>query len=415
MKNKIPFFVIRCTYPFGNHNFKYSNFNYHTFKIQTISLLAFFVVLFSNAVALNSSLKSQQNTFHISMQNNSSLQILYVNMFVQLSNGSMSLADGVATAYYPTYHNAVDGQDALKLNTFFTKQSLSILRNGVQLAIERRQTIVSYDTTFLQIIQMTNGKYEFQFLAQNFNPLIAAVLVDKFTGNSTIVNLQMTDTTKYDFIVNSSNPASANQNRFALFFSPQSDMRISNTLPVTISNVDAFEQENSVKIQWNVENEVNIEKYIVEKSTDAINFTSINSQTPSSENTLSKQYDWVDATPSSGICFYRIGYQDKGGNMQYSKIVKITLSNTASSSIKIYPTIIDNSETELAFINMKSGIYHVRMINNIGQTVFIKTINHIGGSSTQSISFENRTNKGIYQLNISGPDNYFSTVKLLNR
>jgi hypothetical protein len=348
------------------------------------------------------------NTHTLTTNGDPVLMKLYTNMYVVLDDGSLSLADGTASTYYPTYHNAVDGQDAKKLNTFSTNESLCILREGVQLAIERRQTIVGYDTTFLQVSQMGTRRYVFQFIAQNFDPFTVAYLKDDLAGTAYPINLMMTDTTKYFFDVNTTNGYAKEINRFSIVYRPAGD------LPVNFTGVNVFEQNKAVNIGWNVENEMNIDQYNIERSVNGIDFSRIGSLHPTPDASGKKQYTWIDFTPANGNNFYRINDVSKSGTNTYSKTVKITLNNSLSD-VKIYPTVVNNGNVDMQLITMKKGVYTLRLINATGQTVFTKNINHPGGNATENISIDNQHSTGIYQLNIVGPDNYFTSVKILSR
>ena len=63
------------------------------------------------------------------------------------------------------------------------------------------------------------------------------------------------------------------------------------------------------------------------------------------------------------------------------------------------------------FSGMDKGIYQIRLINSIGQVVFIHQLTHTGGSATQTVMLGNIA-AGNYQLEITNPDNS-KTVKPL--
>ena len=46
-------------------------------------------------------------------------------------------------------------------------------------------------------------------------------------------------------------------------------------MPVTFSNVKAFELNNNIKVEWKVENETNIRQYEIEKSADGRQFVKV--------------------------------------------------------------------------------------------------------------------------------------------
>ncbi|MEI9934385.1 MAG: hypothetical protein WDM71_05930 [Ferruginibacter sp.] len=61
--------------------------------------------------------------------------------------------------------------------------------------------------------------------------------------------------------------ASKASNRFMIVFSQPS------VLPVTFTKITATQQNNNIKVTWDVTNQLNIRKYIVERSANGDNFT----------------------------------------------------------------------------------------------------------------------------------------------
>lgn len=395
MKNSIPILAKFRAWLFGYKTDKYSDLKCTFIKIQSaksIGLLAFCSIL------------SLLSTAQVSQ-----LSKLYVNMYSVSSTGTKSLADGIACTFYPTYNNAVDNQDAPKLNSFNTKESLTIVRDGTQLAIEKRSPITGNDTTFLQVIQMDYKNYEFEFIALNWNPLISAFLKDNFFGTLTPINTAMTDTTEYDFEVTSANEDSREEGRFAIIFAPFGE------LPVHYTSIKAIEINSQVNIEWKVENEINIDHYNIERSKDGINFTTLYIKRPSDNTSINKTYTYTDINPESGVSFYRISHLNKGGGITYSKIIRVSVGNKSNSSINLYPTVLTDKVVTMQMSNMKKGTYSFRMIGSLGNVIMTKTIRHNGGNSTEIINLDKNITKGLYQVNIIGPDNFSHSAKLISR
>lgn len=339
-----------------------------------------------------------------------SLAKLWVNMYSITTNGLM-LADGVACTFYPSYNNAVDNADAPKFNSFNTKESLCIMRDGSQLAIEKRQPITGYDTTNLQMIQMNFKSYEFQFVAQNWDPLVAAYLKDAFMGTLTPINLSMAgDTTKYDFDVTAADMGSKEADRFSIVFAPVGE------LPVLYNSVKAFEQGGNVNVEWTMENELNITQYSIEKSTDGRNFRPVATQLPSESTSATKKYRWTDYNIDYGTQYYRISNVNRNGSRAYSVIMKVNYGKANSvNGISVYPTIITDRTASVQFNNIPKGQYALRVISTTGAVVYTKNINYTGGNGTETIRFDKLLGKGMYQLSIVGPENFSHTAKLISR
>lgn len=337
------------------------------------------------------------------------LSKFYTSLYVVTNSGQLALADGVANVYYPTYCNDVNYQDIPKLISFNTKENISILRDGVKLAVERRVPIAQSDTSFYEISELGDKQYELAFVSQNFDPSLVAYLKDNYTGIVSNIDLD-DDTTKYMFTASDAIPATKAANRFSVVFTP------AGLLPVNFSSIKAFEINNNVNVEWNVENEVNVQKYNIERSTDGIHFSFVSSKDVTASQSGTKKYVWTDISTLTGTTYYRITNVNKNGTATYSKIVKVEVGNKNGVTINVYPTVMTDGVLSVQFNNAPKGAYMLRLINTTGQILFLKTISHSGGNATETIRLDKAINKGMYQLNIVGPDNKsFPSVKLLNR
>jgi Secretion system C-terminal sorting domain len=94
-----------------------------------------------------------------------------------------------------------------------------------------------------------------------------------------------------------------------------------NLLPVKLLYWTALAEGNKVRLSWNVEQEQDVAKYDIEKSTDGNNFSGLLSvvslQKPS---WLYTAYDYI---PTPGWNFYRLRITDKSGSITYAGTRKI--------------------------------------------------------------------------------------------
>ena len=83
----------------------------------------------------------------------------------------------------------------------------------------------------------------------------------------------------------------------------------------------------------------------------------------------------------------------------------------SKSFIGIFPNPVQNGSIKLKMNNMPKGNYLVKLINHLGQIVFITQINHTEGSSVEAIDVKN--SKGIYMLEVINPDNTILVNKVI--
>lgn len=347
----------------------------------------FLVVLF---VWMNASSLPEGNPF--AFYSPTSAEEIRSSLYVVGADATTTLLDGDLTQYNPAFSNAVDGMDARKMSNF--SENLGMERESTTLVIERRHTIEASDTIFYKLWNVHQRSYQFEFVTTNLNhPGLNGYLEDTYLKTSTPVNLNGTST--ISFSVNS-DPASADIYRFRLVFTTAATA----ALPLTFTSARAYEQNNNITVDWKTENEQNIKKYEIEKSYDGKLFNYITEMNPN--KALVNSYTWTDINTAAGYNYYRIQGTDLNGEITYSEVVKVFKEKT-SKAISVFPNPITNNTIHLKLENQPAGIYVVRLINNNGQPVMVKQIQHSGGSSTEIIRPNQNISKGVYQLEITGP------------
>jgi Secretion system C-terminal sorting domain len=319
------------------------------------------------------------------------------------SDNSTTLADGVIAEFDNLYDAGIDLDDAMKFTN--SNENLAIVRNNNTLVAERRPALSFNDTVYFKLTTTTQRAYQFVFDATGLEqPGMMGFLEDSYLGTSTMVNLS--GTTTVNFSINAT-ASSAAANRFRIVFKPAMGV-----LPVTISSVKAFEKNSNVMVEWKVENELNMVKYDVEKSTDGASFTNINTTNVTGVNNVYNTYNALDVKPVQGANFYRIKCYDKSGAITYSAIVKVTMGKS-EAGFSIYPNPVTSNVINLLMNNQPAGLYQVRLSNTVGQVVFVKSIQSNGGNSTEALNTGSKLAAGIYQMEIIGKDNNHNTQKVI--
>ncbi|MEJ7588044.1 MAG: T9SS type A sorting domain-containing protein [Ferruginibacter sp.] len=307
------------------------------------------------------------------------------------------VADGAIAQFNEMFSSGVDLDDAAKFAN--STENISLVRNNVLLTAERRPAPGYSDTLYFRLTNTTQRKYRLVFNADGINqPGMEGYLQDSYLGTSTLINLS--GSTSVDFAINGET-ASAAISRFFMVFRPATVV-----LPVTISILKAYWENNDIAVEWKVENEINTIKYDVEKSTDGLMFSNVHTTNVSGSNNAYNTYSWLDVNPAQGNNFYRIRSYDKSGEVKYSSIVKVSIATRQEKSgFSIYPNPVSGNVINLIMSNQPAGKYQVRLTNINGQSIFVKSIQTNGGNSTESLNTGAKLPAGIYQLEITGQDN----------
>ena len=342
---------------------------------------------------------SGSNSIGFASRPMSTIAEMYINLAYRDTSGRAILSDGVAMMYSSDFNNEVDAQDAVKLQTFQTKEKIGLLRNGNLLSIERRQTIVAGDTVYLQLLKLdSNFKYQLQFKGNHFVPLLSAYLIDTYLDSTYLVPGD--GITRHNFTTNG-NAGSISTNRFLLVFTSANIA----PLPVRFTDVKAWLLGNNTEVivEWKTTGEVNIHQYVVQKSADGIHFETAATVAANRRGI----YQWLHDTVTSEVIYYRILSIGNNGETNFSNIVQV--SKTPLHSISLVSNPLTSGFLKLQFKNMAAGKYHCKVANSLGQILLKKDLNYAGGTSV--VELKPVIGAGIYLVEINHPDNANTVLK----
>jgi hypothetical protein len=365
-----------------------------------LMLLPFFEGYGKDVSSNRSSLPDQSETAY-SMTSFNSIQRLRMNLYAVNDNSEKWLIDGTLNEFAPNYSNDLDGMDARKLSN--SGVNISIRRGNTNIIIERRQTIAIADTISFKIWGAQKRTYQFEFIANTFDPSLSCLLEDNYLHTST--GIRFNDTTKINFTINN-DPASANEFRFRVIFIQRSF----GILPLNFISFNGQKSDNNVWLNWKTENESNVVQYFVERSGDGRSFTNI--ATIPARNQSSNSYGFADKFPLAKNNYYRIRSIEKDGISMFSPIVKINRENYLSD-ITIFPNPAKSNNLNLRIVNQQPGIYYIRLFNYSGQMFMVKEIKYAGSKRIVDISPAIPLPKGMYQLEVKAPDGTAKLITLL--
>ncbi|MEO7767266.1 MAG: hypothetical protein ABIS01_07560, partial [Ferruginibacter sp.] len=214
------------------------------------------------------------------------------NLYLLNADNSVGLADGALVEFGAGFHDNITNEDALKFTNI--NESIALMRYGTALAIERRPDLTTTDTLFFKLWRTVKRRYQLKLAPENiYRQGMLALFEDSYLATST--PLDLLDTTTINFTIDG-NSASAADNRFRIIFKSLT------VLPVSFSSVKAYHVNDKIKVEWQVQEEVNIIKYELEKSANGMDFTYLNTTGINTTGT----YSWIDPTPFTGKNFYRI-------------------------------------------------------------------------------------------------------------
>lgn len=147
----------------------------------------------------------------------------------------------------------------------------------------------------------------------------------------------------------------------------------SGPLPVELLSFDGDQQEDRIRLYWSSSTEINNDRYIVERSNDAINFTSIGWVAAAGNSRMVTHYDLYDHHPLNGVNYYRLKQVDMDGSFSYSKTIAFSFENAVS--ITMFPNPAGTGESiYLSLVRINSAFMDVEIYDVSGKLLASKQI-----------------------------------------
>ena len=152
---------------------------------------------------------------------------------------------------------------------------------------------------------------------------------------------------------------------------------------------------NSVGLKFVAENEMNTNKYTIERSTDGTNYSEIGFKLPTGAVNSLTEYSFNDDIQSLtgvGLVYYRIKASDNENRTAYSNIATVRLNKTAG--VQVWPSPFSDY-VNITYNSSANTKVEVSVVNSLGKAV---------KQGNYSVS------RGLNQINMSGLETLSSGV-----
>lgn len=171
-------------------------------------------------------------------------------------------------------------------------------------------------------------------------------------------------------------------------------------LPVNLSTFDAVSTNNAITISWTTTFENNNDRFILERSTDGISFTTIYVTKGQSNTESRSDYAFTDVV-SAGTYYYHLIQVDKNGSKTMTDMVSETLG--ATMQLSVFPNPGNAADMKLTLNNADNAVVMIVLTDVNGNTVYADQ--HTLTAGALNISDLNITlNAGIYYISVNNND-----------
>jgi len=176
---------------------------------------------------------------------------------------------------------------------------------------------------------------------------------------------------------------------------------ISYVLPLQIISFTAGRMNDYTKLNWTIGNELNVDRYELQRSDDGINFYTVHTHRPFNRNGT-EFYSYDDSKTLKGTAYYRLKINSLGTQVNYSHIVNVSV-NDNSKTFYVITNPFDANIDLYADAAVK-GIYNYTIAGTGGQ-VMQSGILDIKNAGIYSIHLKSVFATGAYILVVQNETN----------
>jgi len=176
-------------------------------------------------------------------------------------------------------------------------------------------------------------------------------------------------------------------------------------LPIELLSFTAtYRGQGTVQMQWETLSEKEVDRFVVERSTNGTDFIAIGTQKVSENSNKQKSYTLDDRNAKLGANYYRLKTIDLDRTVSYSKIVVVTIDDikNINSFLNLYPNPAPKG-SEINIANIEKSEVKLQIVSTMGQVLVDSTAKHEGGTFT----IQQNLASGIYFVKISTGENSY--------
>ena len=189
-------------------------------------------------------------------------------------------------------------------------------------------------------------------------------------------------------------------------------------LPVKYLSLNAVPVENSaVKVTWITSEEINNNRFEVERSFDLNTFKTIAIVLDGFAAGTQKSYAYTDKSAdlqTKNIVYYRLKQFDNDGRFTYSKILTVKLKLDAAIAMEVSPNPFAES-INVRYNASQRGLAQISIIDAQGKMAFVQQTSINIGFNNITINGLSRLNAGLYIARLTVNGNVIATERIIKK
>ncbi|WP_254562281.1 T9SS type A sorting domain-containing protein [Dyadobacter diqingensis] len=179
-------------------------------------------------------------------------------------------------------------------------------------------------------------------------------------------------------------------------------LNIASPLPVTLKSFSAVKENSTSLLNWATTEEVNSDKFDIQRSIKGKEWITIGSVESHNESTKEQNYFFIDSNPLNGENLYRLKMIDRDATFAYSRIRAVSFDKVGED-LSVYP----NPSSDFISLRDTDNVSSVSIIDLNGNTVYQSDM-----VTKKEISVKNLV-AGLYSVRINNRDGVQRVQKLV--
>lgn len=173
------------------------------------------------------------------------------------------------------------------------------------------------------------------------------------------------------------------------------------TLPVNLVNFAAIFNNDVTKLQWSSTQELNFDKYIIERSQPGSDYKVVG-EVKGRGATDVENYEWSeDLSQAEGTVFYyRLKMLDIDGQFTYSSVAMVKKETKAINGILLSPNPVQTGTTTVRFSASRPALVQLKVVDISGKVLIHQMRQVAEGQNSVPLENLNRLQPGVYFLQL---------------
>jgi hypothetical protein len=170
--------------------------------------------------------------------------------------------------------------------------------------------------------------------------------------------------------------------------------------------------DNRTKLSWTASCDTKFRSFIIERSNDGRNFSSIGEVVPAPGFNGEADFDFTDLHPYEGANYYRLRMLNLDGSFEYSNILRVNTGNSLVS-LRVSPNPFVN-DVNLSVSLKNDNTVRVNLTDMTGRLIMIREYKGQKGMNVFNVDGVNRLPKGQYLIQVSFDNQYLQEKIIRN-